>query len=58
MANPIDKPDQGFVSNSNSGWLLGPKDRIQEISLNSKFSIAHKLLDELKKLLVVKSIKK
>ncbi len=58
MANPVDKKNQGFESNLNGGWLFGPKDRIQKISVNSKFSIAHKLLDELKSLLVVKSIKK
>jgi len=58
MANPVDKENQGFESNSNGGWLLGPEDRVQKISVDSKFLIAHKLLDELKSLLVVKSIKK
>ena len=58
MANPVDKENQGFESNSNGGWLLGPEDRVQRISVDSKFLIAHKLLDELKSLLVVKLIKK
>ena len=58
MANPVDKENQGFESNSNGGWLLGPEDRVQKISVDSKFLIAHKLLDELKSLLMVKSIKK
>ncbi len=58
MANPVDKANQGFESDFNGGWLLGPEDRVQKISVNSKFSIAHNLLDELKSLLMVKSIKK
>ncbi len=58
MANPVDRSNQGFESNFNGGWLLGPKNKIQEISVKSKFLIANTLLDELKSLLVVKSIKK
>ena len=57
MANPVDKDNQGFESNFNGGWLLGPEDRVQKISVDSKFLIAHKLLDELKSLLLIKSQK-
>ena len=51
FANPIDRKNQGFESDFNGGWLLGPNEKMHEISKNFKFSIAHKLLDELKILL-------
>lgn len=54
MANPIDRNGQGFESNFNGGWLIGPKEEIKTISVDSKLSIAHELLDALKNLLVTK----
>jgi len=47
FANPIDRSNQGFDSDKNSGWLLGPHERVIELPLDSKLSIAHQLLDEL-----------
>ncbi len=57
MANPIDKLHQGFESELNGGWLLGPGDEIQKIPINTKFSIAHHLLDAIKFQLIAKSEK-
>ncbi len=57
MANPIDRMNQGFESEFNGGWLLGPSDEIQNIQVNSKISIAHHLLDALKIQLMAKSKK-
>ena len=57
MANPIDRINQGFESEFNGGWLLGPGDEIQNIPINSKISIAHHLLDVLKIQLMAKSKK-
>ena len=54
IANPIDRIDQGFESDFNEGWLLGPKDQIQRLSLDCKLSFAHQLLDIFQKLFVVK----
>ena len=47
MANPIDRDDQGFDKNFNSGFLLGPKKMIKKLSLSTKLSISHQLLDEI-----------
>ena len=55
MANPIDRRNQGFESESNGGWLLGPKDKIEKIEFQGKLSVAHKLLDALSNILVPKS---
>jgi len=57
MANPIDRLNQGFGSELNGGWLIGPKNEIQKIPVNSKFSIAHHLLDAIKIQLMAKSEK-
>ncbi len=57
MANPIDRMNQGFESEFNGGWLLGPSDEMQNIQVNSKISIAHHLLDALKIQLMAKSKK-
>jgi len=48
MANPIDRLNQGFGSELNGGWLIGPENEMQKIPVNSKFSIAHQLLDAIK----------
>ena len=47
MANPIDRDDQGFDKNFNSGFLLGPKNMIKKLPLSTKLSISHQLLDEI-----------
>ncbi|KGG13137.1 MULTISPECIES: bifunctional phosphopantothenoylcysteine decarboxylase/phosphopantothenate--cysteine ligase CoaBC [Prochlorococcus] len=51
FANPIDRPDQGFESNLNEGWLVGAQDSLITIPIDSKLSIAHLLLDEVLKLI-------
>ncbi len=50
MANPIDRSGQGFDKNFNSGFLLGPKKMVKNLSLSTKLSISHQLLDEIRKL--------
>ena len=47
MANPIDRDGQGFEKNLNSGFLLGPKKMVKNLSLSTKLSISHQLLDEI-----------
>ena len=47
MANPIDRDGQGFEKNFNSGFLLGPKKMVKNLSLSTKLSISHQLLDEI-----------
>ena len=47
MANPIDRAGQGFDKNFNSGFLLGPKKLVKNLSLSTKLSISHQLLDEI-----------
>ena len=47
MANPIDRDGQGFDQNFNSGFLLGPKKMVKNLSLSTKLSISHQLLDEI-----------
>ena len=47
MANPIDRDGQGFDKNFNSGFLLGPKKMVKNLSLATKLSISHQLLDEI-----------
>ncbi|WP_269609527.1 bifunctional phosphopantothenoylcysteine decarboxylase/phosphopantothenate--cysteine ligase CoaBC [Prochlorococcus marinus] len=48
MANPIDKAGQGFDKNFNSGFLLGPKNIVKNLSFSTKLSISHQLLDEIR----------
>ena len=48
MANPIDRDGQGFEQNFNSGFLLGPKKMVKNLSLSTKLSISHQLLDEIR----------
>ena len=48
MANPIDRAGQGFEKNFNSGFLLGPKKMVKNISFSTKLSISHQLLDEIR----------
>ena len=50
MANPIDRAGQGFDKNFNSGFLLGPQKMIKNLSLSTKLSISHQLLDEIQNL--------
>ncbi len=50
MANPIDRPGQGFDKNFNSGFLLGPKKMVKNLSFSTKLSISHQLLDEIRNL--------
>jgi len=47
FANPIDRDGQGFDKNFNSGFLLGPKKMVKNLSLSTKLSISHQLLDEI-----------
>ena len=47
MANPIDRDGQGFDKNFNSGFLLGPHKMVKNLSLSTKLSISHQLLDEI-----------
>ena len=50
MANPIDRAGQGFDENFNSGFLLGPKKMVKNLSFSTKLSISHQLLDEIRNL--------
>ena len=50
MANPIDRAGQGFNKNFNSGFLLGPKKMVKNLSFATKLSISHQLLDEIRNL--------
>ena len=50
MANPIDRAGQGFDKNFNSGFLLGPKKMVKNLSFSTKLSISHELLDEIRNL--------
>ena len=50
MANPIDRAGQGFDENFNSGFLLGPKKMVKNLSFSSKLSISHQLLDQIQNL--------
>ncbi len=54
IANPIDKVGQGFESDFNEGWLIGPENKIEKLPLDCKLSIAHQLLDIFKKVLMIK----
>ncbi len=47
MANPIDRKNQGFDENFNSGFLLGPNKMVKSIPFSTKLSISHQLLDEI-----------
>jgi len=47
FANPIDRDGQGFDKNFNSGFLLGPKKMVKNLSLSTKLSISHQILDEI-----------
>ena len=50
MANPIDRDGQGFDENFNSGFLLGPKKMVKNLSFSTKLAISHQLLDEIRNL--------
>ena len=50
MANPIDRDGQGFDKNFNSGFLLGPKKMVKNLSFSTKLAISHQLLDEIRNL--------
>ena len=50
MANPIDRAGQGFDENFNSGFLLGPRKTVKNLSFSTKLSISHQLLDEIRNL--------
>ncbi len=50
MANPIDRAGQGFNENFNSGFLLGPKKMVKNLSFSTKLAISHQLLDEIRNL--------
>ena len=50
MTNPIDRAGQGFDENFNSGFLLGPKKMIKNLSFSTKLAISHQLLDEIRNL--------
>ncbi len=50
MANPIDRAGQGFDQNFNSGFLLGPKKMVKNLSFSTKLAISHQLLDEIRNL--------
>jgi len=50
MANPIDRDGQGINKNFNSGFLLGPKKMVKNLSFSTKLSISHQLLDEIRNL--------
>ena len=50
MANPIDRAGQGFDENFNSGFLLGPKKMVKNLSFSTKLAISHQLLDEISNL--------
>jgi len=51
FANPIDRPDAGFASATNQGWLLGPAEREHQLPPLSKLALAHQLLSALAALL-------
>ena len=48
MTNPIDRAGQGFDENFNSGFLLGPKKMVKNLSFSTKLAISHQLLDEIR----------
>jgi phosphopantothenoylcysteine decarboxylase/phosphopantothenate--cysteine ligase len=50
LANPIDRAGQGFDENFNSGFLLGPKKMVKNLSFSTKLAISHQLLDEIRNL--------
>ena len=50
MANPIDRAEQGFNKNFNSGFLLGPQKMVKNLAFSTKISISHQLLDEIRNL--------
>ena len=47
MANPIDRPDQGFGASANGGWLVSADGRVIAIPTTSKLALAHDLLNHL-----------
>ncbi len=52
LANPIDRPNQGFDTDFNGGWLLRKEGMASEIPVQNKLAMAHLLLDEILELLV------
>lgn len=47
LANPIDRPGQGFGEASNGGWLIQSDGSSHELPVMSKLELAHQLLDQL-----------
>ncbi len=47
MANPIDRENQGFEENFNSGVLLKPNKKSKVFPITTKLTLAHELLDEI-----------
>jgi len=47
LANPIDRPGQGFGEGNNGGWLLRSDGSAEELPVMSKLGLAHQLLDQL-----------
>ena len=47
LANPIDRPGQGFGEAANGGWLICSDGRVEELPVMSKLELAHQLLDQL-----------
>ena len=47
FVNPVDRPEGGFGSDRNQGWLLGAGETPQWIEADGKLAVAHRLLDGL-----------
>ncbi len=50
FANPIDRPDQGFASYNNGGFLLGEGGVVKKFAITTKLALAHQLLDSVLKI--------
>ena len=53
MANPIDRPGQGFEEDFNGGWLLAAGGSVRSLPVTSKLALAHQLLDAILEVQVV-----
>ncbi|CAI8253299.1 MAG: Coenzyme A biosynthesis bifunctional protein CoaBC [Prochlorococcus marinus str. MIT 9313] len=53
MANPIDRPGQGFEEDFNGGWLLSAGGSVRSLPVTSKLALAHQLLDAILEVQVV-----
>jgi phosphopantothenoylcysteine decarboxylase/phosphopantothenate--cysteine ligase len=51
FANPIDRPDAGFGTTTNEGWLLGPGRQERSLPSEGKLALAHRLLSALASIL-------